>query len=145
MISHSTARPSKCLSVYLTVVSPLTYPKRRVTDVCLCLPFLLDMKPLIAELFGWTRYRDPSPLAEALRLGFQPQTQAFFVIKPIHPLVIDLPAFASQQRMQTFIAVTHPCCRQVSQTHSQFRLRVSPVAIVVDRSLQLQHAASSSF
>ena len=73
--------------------------------------------------------------ADALLLRFQPQTQAFLVIKSIHPLEVDLPAFAPQQSVEAFVTVTHAGRSQVFQTHTQFRLWISPVAIVIDRAL----------
>src|SRR5215216_7966242 len=67
------------------------------------------------------------------------------MIKPVYPLEVDLPAFAHQQRVQAFVTVTHTRCSQVFQTQSQFCLRISPVAIVIDGPLQFQHPTGSSF
>src|SRR5882672_207239 len=72
-----------------------------------------------------------------------PQSQAFFRVDPIHPLVPDRPAFTPEQHEYAAVAVAHPSLRQLHNAPSQRLLRITMTAVSIGAARDPQLPARS--
>src|SRR5579863_9067510 len=74
----------------------------------------------------------------------KPHAQPLLAIQPVPPLVIDLPAFPSEQDINAEVAVAYSRRGQFSNPSSKRGLIVADRAIAVRRTVESQHRASSA-
>ncbi len=86
------------------------------------------------------------------QLRFQPafgcshaQGKAHLLVKPTNPLAVDVPAFASEQHMETAIAVARARFCDLLDPAPQWRLIASDRPVVVHLAIEPEHGAAAPF
>jgi hypothetical protein len=83
--------------------------------------------------------------AGTFSLLFGPQIKPFLAIKPVDPLVIDLPALSAQEDTDSFISIAHSDCSDLADLHPKNGLLVSSALVSVGGTSEAKNNACTAF